>query len=275
MSMRIDGAAPPPPPEEIGKAGGLDQAAKTTQAGGGPALTIDAAKAGDPQGGAGPLNLQELLPPPPPSPPPTTTQATDLSTKTSTDTVNSNAAMIAALAAEQKMIQSQQTAAKAEDTERRANVEAYKSKMDTAVSDLKQAGSDAWNAALSEGICGIVGSAFSMVGAGVGAAGGENPSVMTKLMAGSGDSPGMIGLAGNMIASGGKIGGGGWQKASTDKEGDEKSAEGEAGIFQGAEQQAAQYRDTFWQTQTSVIQSMQQIIQGEGASLESAASGRA
>jgi hypothetical protein len=46
-------------------------------------------------------------------------------------------------------------------------------------------------------------------------------------------------------------------------------------VFQSATQNAAQYRDTFFQTQTQVIQALQQVVQGEGAAEQSAASGRA
>ena len=85
----------------------------------------------------------------------------------------------------------------------------------------------------------------------------------------------MVGLSGNLIGMSGKLGGASFTQAATNKEADQKTDEKFAGVFQSATQNAAQYRDTFFQTQTQVIQALQQVVQGEGAAEQSAASGRA
>jgi hypothetical protein len=291
MSMRIGGVGTPVPPEQIDE---RQRDGKAAAAAEGPALTVDTAKTGARQGTGGPLGIEELLPTPDfaaqrrvltasgAAGASQTEQAgaaegqygqgSDLAAKIDPNTANSNAAVAAMVAAGWAMIQAQQTSAKAEDTERKSDLQSYETQMDSAVTDLRNAATDTWNAALTEGITGIIGGVVGMAGAGFGAFGN---SAAATFLGGSGDNPGVLGLTGNIIGMGGKIGGASFTQDATNKEADEKSAEKFAGVFQSATQNAAQYRDTYFQAQTTVIQAMQQIAQAEGAAKESAASGRA
>jgi hypothetical protein len=296
MGMKIGGLdTPPVQPEAIGEAA---RAGKAAPAAGGPALTVEAAKAGGQQAAGGPLEMEDLLPTPdygaqqrvlfgsaPTAPDQTAgaaptastdpSQGSSLTMKIDPNTASSNAAVAAMMDAGAAMIQAQQESATAEDTERKSDLEDYETHMDSAVQDLRQAASDTWNAALTEGLVGIGGSMLGMVGAGLGAGLSENSSMLTKALAGSAENPGMLSLAGNIMGSAGKIGGAGFTQEATNKEADQKTDEKFAGVFQSATQNAAQYRDTFFQTQTQVIAALQQVVQGEGAAEQSAASGRA
>jgi hypothetical protein len=288
MTMRIGGdGVPPVQPEEVGRAQRSDKAPATA---GDPALTVETATPGDPQqAAAGPLTMEELLPTPdfgaqkrvlsanaPPSTGQTeqasqagATQSSQLSTsqnetmssKIDPNTASSNAAVAAMAAAGWAMIQSQQIAGKAEDDERKSSLHSYESEMDTEVSDIKQAAKDTWKGALAGGLMQIGGSLISMYGA---TGGGE-----------TGESPGPWRISGQMTGSAGGIIKGAYDHAAGIEQGKEKTAEKEAGIFQSATQNAAQHRDTYYQTQTTVIQALQTVIQQEGAAEESAASGRA
>jgi hypothetical protein len=296
MSMKIGGLETPPvQPEAVGEAA---RAGKAAPAAGGPALTLEAAQAGGQQAAGGPLGMEDLLPTPDygaqqrvlfgagPSAlgqtvgatPTTSTgpsQDSNLTMKIDPNTASSNAAVAAMMDAGAAMIQAQQESGKAEDTERKSDLEGYEAHMDSAVQDLRDAASNTWSAALTEGLTGIAGAVFSIAGPGLGAGLSEESSSMTRFLASSGENPGGLSLAGNIIGSAGKIGGAGFTQEATNKEADQKTDEKFAGVFQSATQNAAQYRDTFFQTQTQVIAALQQVVQGEGAAEQSAASGRA
>src|SRR5690606_391643 len=151
MNMKIGGLGTPPlQPEQIGEA---QRAGKAGAPASGPALTVDPALVGAQQGAGGPLGIEDILPAPDygaqqrvllgssgtsgvdgtqDAAGAQQSQGSDLAAKIDPNTADSNAAVVAMMAAGLAMIQAQQTAAKAEDTERKSDLHSYEDKMDSA-----------------------------------------------------------------------------------------------------------------------------------------------
>jgi hypothetical protein len=296
MSMKIEGSELTSPIDlgETGKAEAAGKAAPTTEA---AAVTIEATQDGE-QSTAGPLGMDDLLAAPDlgargrvldalgasargteaaattstgetTATEGSTTSDASLTSKISTDTVDENASVAAMLVAGEAMIQAQQTSATASESERESSLSSYETEMDDEASHERTQASDqlsaGWWSGLGTGIGGVLGA----VGSGVQGFGGTGK--WATMLGGNMQNTGLLGNLGTISSGTGTVGQAYQNQAATEQQADQTTAQKFAEVYQTAESNAQSFRDTFLSTQSTVNQSLLQVVEEEGSGLESAA----
>lgn len=203
--------------------------------------------------------------------PQTDNQNNDFATKVGPPAANAVAQAMLLIGLAQ--IQTSQSMATSQNDARQADLTNYLAKVKDQEDAIDDEASAEKNQALVEGIVGGIGAGLSVAGAVFGPfAAADGSSTLTQLLGGTETSGGLLSTSGGLLSSeGDAISKGTAGVAETNAEKRQTKAQGEAGIAQSAESAAQEYMTKYWDMQQKSLDSVSQVIQGQGQAKAAAA----